>query len=300
MTLGIIILNWNQAGDTLTCLRNAQQWDMPGKRIWIVDNGSRPEDVRALAEVSGDGVQVIFSAVNRGFAGGNNLALQQALDAGCGAVLLLNNDAQAGADAIGQLWRTLNDRAEIGIVGPVLVDAADPRRVLSAGGKDIARHLASHRSDVPPPGQVRLVDYVPGTCVMIRADVLRAVGLLDEDYFFGGEMADLCARARQKGWHSAVDGSAVVRHAVDRSALIRHRVHIYYVIRNRFLYVRNFYPQSRWGLFTAWTAYSLYAAALAVLRGDLAHARAIGLGCLDGWRGRFGGQNARVTRGEVS
>ena len=38
-------------------------------------------------------------------------------------------------------------------------------------------------------GQFRLVAYVPGVCALIRAKVLHAVGFLDEDYFFGGELA---------------------------------------------------------------------------------------------------------------
>ncbi len=298
MTLDIVILNWNQAVDTLACARAAQTWPMD-KRIWVVDNGSRAEDAQLLAEAL-EGAQVIYSPVNRGFAGGNNLALQQALDAGCDAVLLLNNDAQAGAEAIAQLQRVLSERAEIGIVGPLLVDAADPHRILSAGGKDIARHMASHSLEPLQPGELRVVDYVPGTCVLIRADVLRAVGLLDEDYFFGGEVADLCATARQNGWLSAVSGSAVVRHAVDRSAIIRRQLHVYYVIRNRFLYIRKFYPRRRLLLFTLWTMYALYTAGLALAQRQLIHARAIGLGCLDGWRARFGGQNARVTRGQIT
>jgi GT2 family glycosyltransferase len=298
MTLGIIILNWNQTGDTIACAQQAQRWAIEDKRIWVVDNGSRPEEARALAGAL-PGVEIIFSPLNRGFAGGNNLALSRALKTDCQAVLLFNNDAQADGEAIAQLRRTLEQHSRIGIIGPVLVDAANPQRVLSAGGRDIARHIASHILNPIRPGELRFVDYVPGTCAMMRADVLRALGLLDEEYFFGGEVADLCARARQKDWLCAVDGSATVRHAVDRSAIIRKQLHLYYVIRNRFLYIRKFYPRWQLALFAAWTIYSLYTASLALVRRQPAQARVIGLGCLDGWRGWFGGQNGRVTRGEI-
>lgn len=298
MTLGIVILNWNQAGDTIACARQAQGWGIEDTRIWVVDNGSRPEEARALADAL-PGVEIILSPCNRGFAGGNNLALRAALEAGCRAVLLFNNDAQAEGKAVAHLQRTLESHPEIGVIGPVLVDAANPDRVLSAGGRDIGRYISSHILQPIQAGALRVVDYVPGTCVIIRAEVLQTAGLLDEDYFFGGEVADLCARARQKGWLCAVDGSAVVRHAVHRSATIRRQLHVYYVIRNRFLYVCRFYRRWQVALFGFWTMYSLYMAGLAMAQRQPARARAILLGCADGWRGRFGGQNERVTQGRI-
>jgi len=298
MTLGIVILNWNQSSDTIACARLAQSWPIADKRIWVVDNGSRPEEVEALS-TGLTGMQVIYSPTNRGFAGGNNLALTRALEAGCRSVLLFNNDAHASGDAIQHLQATLETHQRAGIVGPVLMDAAAPGRLLAAGGRDIGRHLASHILDPLAPGELRPADYVPGTCALIRSQVLREVGLLDEDYFFGGELADLCARARAAGWHCVVNGSAVVRHAVDRSAAMRRDLHSYYVIRNRFLYARKFEARHWPASFVRWTLYGLYAGATAVRHGNLNQARAIGLGCLDGWRGRFGGQNARVTGGRI-
>jgi GT2 family glycosyltransferase len=298
MTLGIAILNWNQSSDTIACVRLAQRWPIADKRIWVVDNGSRPDEVEALSAALAE-VEVIYSPTNRGFAGGNNLALTRALEAGCRSVLLFNNDAQAEGDAIQHLQATLESHERVGIVGPVLMDAAAPGRLLAAGGRDIGRHLASHILDPLSPGALRPTDYVPGTCALIRSQVLCEVGLLDEAYFFGGELADLCARARAAGWHCVVNGSAIVHHAVDRSAAIRRDLHSYYVVRNRFLYARKFHGRRWLASFMRWTLYGVYAGATAIQRGNLSQARAIGLGCLDGWRGRFGGQNGRVTGGRI-
>lgn len=298
MALGIIIINWNQAQDAIACVRRAQQWQFD-KRIWVVDNGSNASDVQRLRAELSD-VALIFSEANLGFAGGNNLALREALRTDCEAILLFNNDAQADGEAIVQLRRRLEQHPRLGIVGPVLVDAANPNRILSAGGRDIARHLSSHIPEPLAPGALRYVDYVPGTCVMVHVEVFRAVGLLDEAYFFGGELADLCMRARQCGWLSAVDGASVVWHAVDRSADLRSHLHIYYVIRNRFLYIRKFYPRARLPLFAMWTAQALLGGTLALAQGQRRRARAIALGCWDGWHSRFGGQNARVTLGQIA
>lgn len=300
MQLGVLVLNWNQADDTLACVRRICDWQMDNVHLWVVDNGSHEADARRLADALPAAVTLLRSAANLGFAGGNNIALRQALNANCWAVMLLNNDAYVDADAARQLCLALERHPKIGILGPVLVDADRPDRILSTGGRDIARHRVSHYLTPIQPGELRLVDYVPGTCVLIRAALLREVGLLDEAYFFGGELADLCLRAKQRGWLSAVTGSATVAHALHRSAAARQQLHAYYVIRNRFRYIRKFYPHAKLGLFALWTLVSLYEIGTAISRRQQARARAIALGCLDGWRGRFGGQNARVTQGQFA
>lgn len=300
MNLGVVILNWNQADDTLACVRRVCGWPMDDIHLWVVDNGSCDADARRLADALPAAVTLLRSEANLGFAGGNNIALRQALQANCQAVMLMNNDAYVDADAAQQLCLALEQHPRIGILGPVLVDAEQPDRILSAGGRDIAQHLVSHHLAPIRPGELRVVDYVPGTCVVIRASLLREVGLFDEAYFFGGELADLCLRAKQRGWLSAVTGSATVAHALSRSAAARQQLHAYYVIRNRFRYIRKFYPRAKLGLFALWTLFSLYEVGASLSHRQHARARAVALGCLDGWRGRFGGQNARVTRGRLA
>jgi GT2 family glycosyltransferase len=122
------------------------------------------------------------------------------------------------------------------------------------------------------------------------------VGLLDEDYFFGGELADLCARARQHGFGSAVDERARAYHCVRRSSGLRQSLHIYYVLRNRFLYIRKFHHGERFLLFPRWVAYGTYLALLSLAHRRFQRTRSILLGLLDGLQGRYGGQNERVLR----
>jgi GT2 family glycosyltransferase len=54
--------------------------------------------------------------------------------------------------------------------------------------------------------------------MLIRADVLRQVGLLDERYVAYFEDADLCLRAGQIGWKTATALRATVHHAGARTA----------------------------------------------------------------------------------
>jgi hypothetical protein len=97
------------------------------------------------------------------------------------------------------------------------------------------------------------------------------------------------------GFYSAVDGRARAYHAVSRSARFRSTLYTYYIIRNRFLYIRKFYRHLvKALLFCSWGGYGLALMTKLYLTGQAATAKAVCLGTTDGWRGRFGGQNERV------
>ena len=297
MSLGILILNWNGSEDTIHCVRSVQNWLQPDDAIWVIDNGSQTEDRATLQQAVQDQATLIFSPTNLGFAGGNNLGIKAALAAGKETVLLLNNDATVDETAVSKLLSLLKNQPHLGMVGPEMWDGDT---MLSAGGGDIGLEIATHHQKPLAEGEVQEVAYVPGTCIFIRTAVLQQIGLLDEAYFFGGEVADLCARAQKQGHRAAVLGGTRAYHQIERSAGQRHQLHIYYVLRNRFLYVKKFHPTRRLRLYFYWSITSGRIWLEALLRRNWPRARAALLACLDGWNGRFGGQNSRVTRGEIS
>ena len=293
MELAVIILNWNAAADTIRCAREVAAWARVRATIWVVDNGSDDGSADAIARAC-PGVGLIRNAVNLGFGGGNNRGIVQALAAGDAPILLLNNDAAITESDVIRLLDTLRLDARIGFVGPLLYDADERDRLLAAGGRDPVWHHHSHILTLTPGDPVRAVEYVPGTVLLGRPEVFRTVGLLDADYFFTMEVADLCTRARQHGFTSAVDTRARAFHALSRSSELRETLHTYYIIRNRFRFIRRRYPHRRALLVSAWALYSLALSLKVRLSGQPATSRAVWVGLLDGLRGRFGGQNERV------
>jgi GT2 family glycosyltransferase len=144
-----------------------------------------------------------------------------------------------------------------------------------------------------PDKPILTVEYIPGTAILCRAEVFRNVGLLDEDFFFSAEVADLCLRAGQQGYPSIVDTQARAYHTLSRSSKLRDTLHTYYIIRNRFILLRNHHRWNVW-LYGFWTLYSLALALKLQFSGKTHTARSVYLGLLDGLLGRFGGQNERV------
>jgi len=295
MELAVITLNWNAAADTVRCAQHVAAWKHLRPKIWIVDNGSTDGSLEIISHQCPD-VRLVRNATNLGFAGGNNRGIVEALAVSDIPILLLNNDALVKEEGTIRLLETLQADERIGFVGPLLFEADDKDRLLAAGGRDPVRHHHSHILKLTPGDPVRIVEYVPGTVLLGRSDVFRDVGFLDEDYFFTMEVADLCMRARQHGYVSAIDTRARAFHALNRSSNLRETLHTYYIIRNRYLFIRKFYSKQKILLYGFWTLYSLALSLKVQLGGKPATARAIWLGLFDGLRGRFGGRNELFLR----
>ena len=294
MELTVIILNWNAAVDTVHCAQYVAAWKHLQPTILVVDNGSTDGSAQVILRECPH-VHLVRNATNRGFAGGNNRGIIESLAAGDAPILLLNNDAFIEEKGVIRLLNTLLGDEQIGIIGPLIFDADRKDRLLVAGGKNPVLNHHSHILKLDPGEPVRMVDYVPGTVLLGRSELFRTVGLLDEDYFFNVEVADLCMRARRHGYVSVIDTRARAFHAVSRRpSSLRETLYVYYFIRNRFIYIHKFYESLRVPLVCFWGLYSLALAFKLQVCGNSATARAVRLGLIDGLEGRFGGQNERV------
>ena len=287
MDLSIVTLNWNANADTIDCLTHISGWSALNAKIWVVDNASEDDNPYEIKTRFPD-INLIRNAQNEGFSGGTNRGVEAALKSSDAPILLLNNDAFIAETDLIKLWKTLAENPNIGIVGPLLFNS-ETSEFISAGGKNPVRHFKTRVKSYRQP--LEKVHNVSGTVALIRASVFKTVGLLDEDFFFSTEMADFCVRAKKHRFESVINTKAKATHTVSRSAPYRQSLYTYYIIRNRFLFLRRHYPHNV-ALFAFWVAYSIALAAKTALTGERATARAVWLGLADGMRGRFGNRNA--------
>jgi len=100
--VAVVVLDWNGADETLECMTSVLASRYAPLDVWLVDNASRAP---AMAEVARRHPQVhtIGNARNLGYAGGNNVGIRAALDAGAAWVLVLNNDARLRPDTVDEL-----------------------------------------------------------------------------------------------------------------------------------------------------------------------------------------------------
>ena len=301
LRLSVVILNWNALDDTILCLEHLRSWRSIRTTTWVVDNASDSDEAEAIGSGFPE-IRIVRSQENRGFAGGTNLGIIAAVEASDAPVLLLNNDVFVEEADLVRLLERLDSTPDAGAMGPVLYHAEDKQRVLSAGSRSPVLHRFHTISEPPRRHGVYEVISVSGAAVLIRSEVFRSIGLLDESYYFATELADFCRRASRAGYRTLVDPEAKAYHDIDRSSPLRETLYVYYVIRNRFLYIRKFHPFSGLFLAATWALYGGQQALRLKRAGRRATAKAISMGVVDGLRGRFGGQNARVleTCGNLS
>lgn len=289
-SLAIIVLNWNNAKDTIDCVESLSAWSSIKPDIYVVDNASTDNSPQEI-ERRFPHITIIKNKTNLGFAGGNNIAIRRAIENRAKNILLLNNDAEVKEADVSRLLVTLHDRPDIAAIGPRLrVGSA-----VFAGGCDIGLHTDTHIHWHPCMGRdgIKKVEYVPGTAFLIRSTAIEAVGLLDEDYFFSGEIADLCRRIYNAGLTCYIDLGTEAIHAVHGPSRTRDLLHTYYSRRNRFLYVKKHYRGQRFKLYGKWIKYSLGDLTSSVIHGNLGRSKAIMLALCDGVSGRFGDRNDR-------
>jgi GT2 family glycosyltransferase len=242
---------------------------------------------------------LIASAENLGYAGGNNLGIRRAIEASCKYVLLLNTDAEISLSNARRLIERLKTYPELSIIGPVIRELDDRRVQYLVGGRDIARYALTRA--VIAPGEIKSlkdyplkgVDYVSGTVLLARTDMLNEIGVFDEQYFFSGETADLCKRAKDKGYKIVVDLETYAQHDTRQTPpRMREILYAYYGLRNRFLYVKKHCVQQRLIYFSYWSMIGAIGLCRALLNGRGGKARAIVLALIHAYRGHFGNQNA--------
>lgn len=289
--LTIITVNFNCADETLGLLRSLERQDNTQFSVIVVDNDSRPEDRTKLGAYAANSrltLDIIYSDTNRGFSGGNNLAIRKALAQNVPWMLLLNPDTIAPVDLVGRLHQLIDD--EPAIWGLPL---AEPNRIAYAGFvqwlKPTLRHLSHWPLAYSLLQKHRL--YAIGAALLVHREVFERIGLLDERYFLYFEDADFSMRAHAVGIPVKFAREPLIRHGVSKSThTLGSPLLLRYHARNSLLFNRTHGP--------AWVRIALpFTVVYGIIRQSLkvlcmpsrrAQSRAILDGIIDFYAHRFG------------
>jgi hypothetical protein len=170
-----------------------------------------------------------------------NVGIRHALGRGAARILLVNSDVITPPEAIGALERALDSRPGAGIAGPVVLARHAPDRVASLGmsyhrptGRMRHQGVGAAWPDAERPA-TSAVDGVSGCFMLVSRSVFDAIGLLDEDFFFGFEDLDFCLRGADAGVETIVARAATVFHEGSRSMGAQAPARFYYGARNQLL-----------------------------------------------------------------
>ena len=244
----IVLINYKSAGYTVACLKSLEKVSYKNFSVYLIDNDSGEEDIKELErylETSPLKVELVVNHQNVGFAKAANMGMRHAIKEGFDYVLLLNNDTLVEPDFLEKLIETAESDERVGIVsGKVLF--RDGRRIFSLGGSiSVLRnvgHLHFYRRAVHEASHIKdefYCTFVSGCLMLIKVELLRDIGLFDEDFFMYIEDVDFCHRALKRDWKIKVNPKAVIYHAEGASSTSEFAAYWASLNRLRFLH-KNF------------------------------------------------------------
>lgn len=237
--ISIITVNYNGLEDTrnfLSSLRNNVSF--ADYEMIVVDNGSRQNEAELLSSEF-DWIKAIRSENNMGFAGGNNLGIDNATG---DIFLFINNDIIISSDFIAPLVNRLSSDNRIGVVSPKIIYSNGP--LCYGGCKLLGRYLIrinyiTDNSD-PQTNVSAETALAHGAAMMIRKEITEKVGKWPEAYFLYSEEVDYCLAIKRKGYTIWYEPKAIVCHIGSQTTGKISPLKYYYNTRNRFLlYKRN-------------------------------------------------------------
>ena len=222
-----VIVNYNARDHLVACVRSLR--DDGVTEVIVADNGSTDGSLGALAG-SDPGVVLVATGGNLGFGAAANRGLAVATGE---YVVVLNPDVLVEPGTMKMLSDAADREPGLAAVGP-RVENLDgslypsartfPDLVDAAGHAFLGFVLPGNRFSRRyrmldwDHASARDVDWVSGTCMLLRPVALTQVGAFDEGYFMYVEDVDLCWRLWQGGWRVGYEPAGRVVHTIGASS----------------------------------------------------------------------------------
>lgn len=236
----IISPNWRDYAEKYLadCLDSLRKQDWVGEsKIFLIDNETNNKSFAFLKDMAPD-CEIIRNIDNAGFAKGNNVAIKKALAQGFEYIILINMDTIVEQGCIRGLIEVADSDDKIGAVQARLMLWPDKEKINSLGNKThfLGFGYCEGYDDKFPISNfqfsIKDIAYPSGAAVLFKANVLREIGLFDEEFWMYNEDQDLGWRVWLAGFKCVLAPSAVVYHKYEFSRSIKK---YYWMDRNRIL-----------------------------------------------------------------
>jgi len=218
--VSIVILNWNGKQHLEHFLPALLRFTShPGAEIVVADNGST-DDSLAFLKKEYPAIRIIELEKNYGFSGGYNRALEQ-IEASY--LLLLNSDIEVSEGWLEPMLELMVNDPAVAACTPKILDFKQKTHFEYAGAAGgyldrygyafcrgrIFDHLEEDRGQYDDASDLF---WGSGACLMVRSDLFRESGGLDEQFFAHMEEIDLCWRLQRMGYRICFVPSSTVYH----------------------------------------------------------------------------------------
>ncbi|WZL73650.1 glycosyltransferase family 2 protein [Clostridiaceae bacterium 35-E11] len=264
MDLSIIIVNYNTKELTKQTLNSIfTKTHNFLYEVFVVDNASTDDSIEMIQEEFPQ-VKLIQNAQNLGFSKANNIAIRQSKGR---YILLLNSDTVVIDDCLEKCIQHMDKHVNIGALGCKVIlpdgnlDLACKRsfptpevsmyRILGLSKLfPKSKKFGQYNLTYVDENEIHEIDCLVGAFMMIRREVIEAVGLLDEDFFMYGEDVDWCYRMKEAGWKIVYYPKAQIVHYKGGSSKKKNPKLIYEFYRAMYLFYNKHYKRKYSSLIT--------------------------------------------------
>lgn len=227
--------NAEQIGQLLASLQKQEQ---PITRFQLIITDNLKNDLPDFDPTPWASLHILRNEQQLGFAHNHNNAFKISKGS---YFAILNPDLIFERSIFEQVVTSLH-RNKADVIAPKIVDengtAQDSFRAMPSPYEIIRRRLPGYKFTPYQPDHAGLIhpDWIAGMFWLMKTDVYRQLGGMDEKYRLYFEDVDFCTRARLKGMKLLVDSHIQVRHDAQRSS----RRKLYYLFLHTQSAVRFF------------------------------------------------------------
>jgi len=196
ITTDIILVLYGDRKDLDRCIKSVEE-NCSDYNLQVIDNN---ENNRGFTK-----------AVNEGILAGN-----------APYIYLLNQDAVVLPGAQQTLIDRIKNNPKVGIAGSMQIDY-DDRDLIRHGGTQRAFPGGVHKGGRISMGHCRVPEkqtWVNFASVMLRREMVRHIGVLDENMFLLYSDSDYCYWARYRGWEVWYEPESKVLHRLNASKTV--------------------------------------------------------------------------------
>jgi hypothetical protein len=214
MDLSIIIINYKSANHVLACIQTIyNETQKYSFEVIVVDNNSGDESELQIRKAF---PQVIWiqSGYNAGFARANNVGIRVSKGE---YILILNADTIVLENALDKTVELFKSKPGTVACGVQLLNPDGTHQISGAyfkkGGLNVLLPLPylgrfirymgyKLKTKIPSVKEVvavQEVDWIVGAFILVKKEVLKRSGLMDEDFFMYAEEIEWCSRLRKQG-----------------------------------------------------------------------------------------------------
>jgi N-acetylglucosaminyl-diphospho-decaprenol L-rhamnosyltransferase len=224
----VSIINFRTPDMTIRCVDSVlAALEGVNGHVALVDNFSGDDSVarlRAYVETLGPDprVTLVESPDNTGFSGGHNIGLRAARGR---FYLIFNSDAELRPGAPEALLARAEAEPDAGLIGCRL-EYGDGEVQMSCFRfptvwSDLARTsglapvswlLRRHFIALNMPPRPEAIEWMSFASILLRAEMVDAIGMMDEGFFMYSEDVEYCWRARRAGWRAVHEPAARAIH----------------------------------------------------------------------------------------